>query len=45
MDEATKTPEWQRATGHPIDGITVYKAIGIYQTHRRNRCYSASSGY
>ena len=32
MDEATKTPEWQRATGHPIDGITVYKAIGIYQT-------------
>lgn len=32
MDEAIKTPEWQRATGHPIDGITIYKALGIYQT-------------
>ena len=35
MDEAIKTPEWQRATGHPIDGITVYKALGIYQTQEQ----------
>lgn len=32
MDEATKTPEWQKATGHSIDGYVLYKAIGIYQT-------------
>lgn len=32
MDEAIKTPEWQRATGHPIDGMVLYKATGIYQT-------------
>lgn len=35
MDEAAKTPEWQRATGHPIDGITIYKALGIYQTQEQ----------
>lgn len=32
MDEASSIPEWQKATGHPIDAITMYKAIGIYQT-------------
>lgn len=32
MDEAVKTPEWQRMTGHSIDGMTLYKALGIYQT-------------
>lgn len=32
MDEAVKTPEWQKATGHPIDGMVMYKALGIYQT-------------
>lgn len=31
MDEAMVTPEWQRTTGNPIDGIVVYKALGIYQ--------------
>lgn len=35
MDEATKTPEWQRATGHSIDGYVLYKAIGIYQTQEQ----------
>lgn len=32
MDEATKTPEWQRVTGHSMDGYTLYQAKGIYQT-------------
>ena len=32
MDEATKTPEWQRVTGHSIDGDVLYKALGIYKT-------------
>lgn len=32
MDEATNTPQWQKATGHPIDGMIMYKALGIYQT-------------
>ena len=32
MDEAIDTPEWQRVTGHPIDGGTYYEALGIYQT-------------
>lgn len=33
MDEAQSTPDWQRTTGHPIDGLTVYKALGIYQSY------------
>lgn len=32
MDEAASTPEWQRTTGHTIDGLVLYKALGIYQT-------------
>lgn len=32
MDEAASTPEWQRTTNHPIDGLVLYKALGIYQT-------------
>ncbi|MDO4179993.1 MAG: TonB-dependent receptor [Bacteroidales bacterium] len=32
MDEAVNTPEWQRTTGHPIDGAIYYVATGIYQT-------------
>lgn len=32
MDEATNTPQWQKATEHPIDGMIMYKALGIYQT-------------
>lgn len=32
MDEAATTPEWQRTTGHTIDGMVLYKALGIYQT-------------
>lgn len=32
MDEAASTPEWQRQEGSPIDGMTIYKALGIYQT-------------
>lgn len=32
MDEAANTPQWQKATGHPIDGMIMYKALGIYQT-------------
>ena len=31
MDEAISTPEWQRTTGNPIDGLVLYKALGIYQ--------------
>lgn len=31
MDEAASTPEWQKTTGHPIDGIILYEAVGIYQ--------------
>ena len=34
-DEAADTPEWQRQTGHPIDGGTYYKALGIYQTQEQ----------
>lgn len=32
MDEAASTPDWQRTTNHPIDGLVMYKALGIYQT-------------
>lgn len=32
MDEAKSTPAWQRQEGTPIDGMTIYKALGIYQT-------------
>ena len=32
IDEAASTPAWQRQEGSPIDGMTIYKAIGIYQT-------------
>ena len=32
IDEAPTTPAWQRQEGTPIDGMTIYKAIGIYQT-------------
>lgn len=32
MDEAASTPEWQRTTNHPIDGLVLYRALGIYQT-------------
>lgn len=32
IDEAKTTPAWQRATGFPIDGLTLYQAKGIYQT-------------
>jgi TonB-linked SusC/RagA family outer membrane protein len=35
MDEAAKTPEWQRMTGHSIDGYVLYKALGIYQTQEQ----------
>ncbi len=34
-DEAASTPEWQRRTGHPIDGMVLYKALGIYQTQEQ----------
>ena len=34
-DEAADTPAWQRETGHPIDGGTYYKALGIYQTQEQ----------
>lgn len=32
IDEAPTTPAWQRQEGSPIDGMTIYKALGIYQT-------------
>lgn len=32
IDEAASTPAWQRQEGSPIDGMTIYKALGIYQT-------------
>lgn len=32
IDEAESTPLWQRGTDHPIDALTLYDAIGIYQT-------------
>lgn len=32
IDEAPTTPAWQRQEGTPIDGMTLYKALGIYQT-------------
>ena len=32
IDEAESTPAWQRATGHPIDALVLYDALGIYQT-------------
>ena len=35
MDEAASTPEWQKTTGHPIDGIILYQALGIYQTQEQ----------
>lgn len=35
MDEAASVPEWQRWTGHPIDGMVLYKALGIYQTQEQ----------
>ncbi len=31
IDEAASTPDWQRQEGSPIDGMTIYKALGIYQ--------------
>lgn len=31
IDEAADTKPWQRQEGSPIDGMTIYKAIGIYQ--------------
>lgn len=34
-DEAASTPAWQRRTGHPIDGMVLYKALGIYQTQEQ----------
>ena len=35
MDEAADTPEWQKTTGHPIDGQIMYKALGIYQSQEQ----------
>lgn len=35
MDEAVNTPAWQKTEGHPIDGLIMYKAIGIYQTQEQ----------
>lgn len=35
MDEAANTPEWQKTTGHPIDGQIMYKALGIYQSQEQ----------
>lgn len=35
FDEATKTPEWQRMTGHSMDGYTLYHSLGIYQTQKQ----------
>lgn len=32
MDESVNTPAWQKTEGHPIDGLVMYKALGIYQT-------------
>lgn len=32
IDEASSIPEWQKSTGYPIDALTMYKAIGIYQS-------------
>lgn len=32
MDQAKTTPEWQKTEGHPIDGLLLYEATGIYQT-------------
>lgn len=32
IDEALDIPEWQRATGSPIDKLLVYQAEGIYKT-------------
>lgn len=31
IDEAADTKPWQRREGSPIDGMTLYKATGIYQ--------------
>lgn len=35
MDEAASTPDWQRTTNHPIDGLVLYHALGIYQTQEQ----------
>lgn len=35
MDEAAKTPDWQRETGRTMDGVVLYKALGIYQTQEQ----------
>lgn len=35
MDEAMSTPAWQKTTGHPIDGLILYQAVGIYQTQEQ----------
>lgn len=32
MDEAENIVDWQRVTGHAYGGLTLYNAIGIYQT-------------
>lgn len=31
IDEAASVPDWQRQEGSPIDGMTIYNALGIYQ--------------
>lgn len=35
QDEAENIPEWRRSTGHSMGGLTLYKAIGIYQTQEQ----------
>jgi TonB-linked SusC/RagA family outer membrane protein len=35
MDQAKTTPEWQKTEGHPIDGLLLYEATGIYQTQEQ----------
>jgi hypothetical protein len=34
-DEAAFIPEWQCGTGHPIVGMVLYKALGMYQTQEQ----------
>ena len=35
QDEAENIPEWRRSTGHSMGGLTLYNAIGIYQTQEQ----------
>lgn len=35
QDEATNIPEWKRVTGHAMGGLTLYNALGIYQTQEQ----------